>query len=63
MDLSLSTRPEGDRTVVVVGGELDVYTAPTPRDPPIDPVSAGNYLIVVDDALDAATTLGPETNH
>ena len=28
MDLSLSTRSEGDRTVVVVGGEIDVYTAP-----------------------------------
>jgi Nucleotidyltransferase of unknown function (DUF6036) len=25
--------------------------------------SKENYLIVVDDALDAATTLGPETNH
>ena len=34
VDLSLSTRtengPAGDRTVVVVGGEIDVYTAPQP---------------------------------
>ncbi|MDT7550978.1 MAG: anti-sigma factor antagonist, partial [Actinomycetota bacterium] len=32
MDLSLSTRTEGDRTVVVVGGEIDVYTAPKLRE-------------------------------
>jgi len=31
VDLSLSTRTEGDRTVVVVGGEIDVYTAPKLR--------------------------------
>ena len=32
MDLSLSTRTEGDRTVVEVGGEIDVYTAPKLRE-------------------------------
>ena len=48
MDLSLSTRSEGDRTVVVVGGEIDVYTAPKLREQLIDLVSAGNYHIVVD---------------
>ena len=32
MDLSLSTRTEGDRTVVAVGGEIDVYTAPKLRE-------------------------------
>ncbi|MEZ5118007.1 MAG: STAS domain-containing protein [Candidatus Nanopelagicales bacterium] len=28
MDLTVQTRAEGDRTVVEVGGEVDVYTAP-----------------------------------
>ncbi|HEX2893864.1 MAG TPA: anti-sigma B factor antagonist, partial [Marmoricola sp.] len=32
MDLSLETREAGDRTVVAVGGEIDVYTAPKLRD-------------------------------
>jgi anti-sigma B factor antagonist len=36
VDLSLSTRTEGDRTVVVVGGEIDVYTAPKLREQLID---------------------------
>ena len=48
MDLSLSTRTEGDRTVVVVGGEIDVYTAPKLREQLIDLVSAGQYHLVVD---------------
>jgi anti-sigma B factor antagonist len=48
VDLSLSTRSEGNRTVVVVGGEIDVYTAPKLREQLIDLVSAGNYDIVVD---------------
>jgi anti-sigma B factor antagonist len=48
VDLSLETRTEGDRTVVVVGGEIDVYTAPKLREQLIDLVSAGQYHIVVD---------------
>jgi len=32
VDLSLSTRTVGDRTVVEVGGEIDVYTAPKLRE-------------------------------
>ena len=48
MDLSLSTRTEGDRTVVTVGGEIDVYTAPKLREQLIDLVSSGNYHLVVD---------------
>ena len=48
MDLSLSTRTEGDRTVVVVGGEIDVYTAPKLREQLIDLVSSGQYHLVVD---------------
>ena len=48
MDLSLSTRTEGERTVVVVGGEIDVYTAPKLREQLIDLVSSGQYHLVVD---------------
>lgn len=48
VDLSLTTRTEGDSTVVVVGGEIDVYTAPKLREQLIDLVAAGNYHLVVD---------------
>ena len=52
MDLSLSTRnvsgPGGDRTVVEVGGEIDVYTAPKLREQLVELVNDGNYHLVVD---------------
>jgi anti-sigma B factor antagonist len=48
VDLSLETRAEGDRTIVSVGGEIDVYTAPTLREKLIDLVSQGQQHIVVD---------------
>ena len=48
MDLSLSTRTEGDRTIVAVGGEIDVYTAPKLREQLIDLVSNGNYHLIID---------------
>lgn len=48
MDLSLSTRTEGDRTIVSVGGEIDVYTAPKLREQLVDLVNAGQYHLVVD---------------
>jgi anti-sigma B factor antagonist len=48
VDLSLSTRTEGDRTVVSVAGEIDVYTAPKLREALIDLVSGGSYHLVVD---------------
>ena len=48
MDLSLTTRQEGNHTVVVVGGEIDVYTAPKLREQLIDLVSGGSYHLVVD---------------
>ena len=41
MDLSLSTRTEGDRTIVEVGGEIDVYTAPRLREQLVDLVADG----------------------
>jgi anti-sigma B factor antagonist len=48
VDLSLTTRDEGDRTVVAVGGEIDVYTAPKLREQLVDLVNAGRYHLVVD---------------
>lgn len=48
MDLSLETRTEGDRTVIEVGGEVDVYTAPKLREQIIALVEAGHYHLVVD---------------
>lgn len=48
MDLSLATRTEGDRTVIVVGGEVDVYTAPQLRERIISLVDDGHYDLVVD---------------
>jgi len=48
VDLTLATRDEGDRTVVEVGGEIDVYTAPKLREQLVDLVNAGRYHIVVD---------------
>ena len=48
MDLTLSTRTEGDRTVVAVAGEIDVYTAPKLREQLIDLVTTGSYHLIVD---------------
>jgi anti-sigma B factor antagonist len=48
VDLTLSTRSEGDRTVVEVGGEIDVYTAPKLREQLVDLVADGKYDLVVD---------------
>ncbi len=48
VNLTLSTREVGARTVVAVGGEIDVYTAPKLRDTITDLVAAGIYNIVVD---------------
>jgi anti-sigma B factor antagonist len=48
VDLSLNTRTVDDRTVVEVGGEIDVYTAPKLREALIELVQSGTYHIVVD---------------
>ena len=55
MDLALATREEGDRTVVQVTGEVDVYTAPKLREQLVSLVDAGRYHIIVD--LDAVEFL------
>jgi anti-sigma B factor antagonist len=48
VDLSLETRQVGDRTVVSVGGEIDVYTAPKLRDKITELVNAGSHALVID---------------
>ena len=59
MDLNLSTRHEGDRTVIEVGGEIDVYTAPKLREQLVDLVNQGRYHLVVDmEAVDFLDSTG-----
>jgi anti-sigma B factor antagonist len=48
VDLTLTTRDAGGKTIVAVGGEIDVYTAPKLRDKITELVAAGSYDIVVD---------------
>src|SRR5947208_12473988 len=48
MELSLSTRAVGDHTVLEVGGEVDVYTAPRLRERLIELVDGGAKHVVVD---------------
>ena len=48
VDLSLETRQEDGRTIIEVGGEIDVYTAPRLRDKITELVSAGSYDLVID---------------
>ena len=48
VDLSLTTRNEGERSVIEVGGEIDVYTAPKLRETLISLVDNGRYHLVVD---------------
>jgi len=48
VDLSLSTRTVGDRTIVEVGGEIDVYTAPKLREQLVELVNDGKYHLIVD---------------
>jgi len=48
VDLSLETREVGDRTVVAVGGEIDVYTAPKLRDKITDLVNSGRHDLLID---------------
>ena len=48
MDLTLTTREVDGKTIVAVGGEIDVYTAPKLRDKITELVADGTYDIVVD---------------
>lgn len=48
MEVSVTSRPSGDRTVVHVAGEIDVYTAPALREELAGLVDAGKTDLVVD---------------
>ena len=48
VDLTLTTREADGKTIVAVGGEIDVYTAPKLRDKITELVGAGSYHLVVD---------------
>jgi anti-sigma B factor antagonist len=49
VDLTLTTRDvDGGKTIVAVGGEIDVYTAPKLRDKITELVASGVYDIVID---------------
>ena len=48
MDLTLATREVDGTTIVSVGGEIDVYTAPKLRDKITELVGEGGYHLVVD---------------
>jgi len=48
VDLTLATRELDGATVVAVGGEIDVYTAPKLRDKITELVAGGCYELVVD---------------
>lgn len=48
MDLTLETREQDGRTLVAVGGEIDVYTAPRLRDKITELVNAGHRSLIID---------------
>ena len=48
MDLSLETRREGGHTIIEVGGEIDVYTAPKLRDKISELVGQGHHSLIID---------------
>lgn len=48
MELSMATRTVGDHTVLVVGGEVDVYTAPRLRERLVEVVEQGARHVVID---------------
>lgn len=55
MDLTLATHEVAGRTVLTVGGEIDVYTAPRLRDKVTELVGAGHHDLLID--LDAVEFL------
>lgn len=48
MEVTVSSRTSGTRTVVQVTGEIDVYTAPLLREELASLIDAGNLELVVD---------------
>jgi len=48
VELSVTSETRGEATVVHVGGEVDVYTAPVLREHLDEHISAGRHHLVVD---------------
>lgn len=48
MEVSVTSRTSGDRTIVQVAGEIDVYTAPTLREELATQQDAGAVDLVID---------------
>jgi anti-sigma B factor antagonist len=48
VDLSISSESRGEVTVVHVGGEIDVYTAPMLREHLDEQISLGRHHLVID---------------
>jgi anti-sigma B factor antagonist len=48
VDLTITSEVRGEATVVHVGGEIDVYTAPVLREHLDEHISAGRHNLVVD---------------
>ena len=48
MELSLATRTVGEHTVLEVGGEVDVYTAPRLRERLLELIDGGVRQVIVD---------------
>ena len=59
MDLTLTNREVDGHTIVSVGGEIDVYTAPKLRDQISDLVGAGKTNLIIDlEAVDFLDSTG-----
>src|ERR687883_743164 len=48
VDLTLENSAAGERMVVAVGGEIDVYTAPKLRERLVELINSGHYDLVID---------------
>src|SRR5690606_4095310 len=59
VDLSLSTHTRGEYTVVEVGGEIDVYTAPRLREQLVQLSEDGYHHLIIDmEAVDFLDSTG-----
>jgi anti-sigma B factor antagonist len=48
VDLSVDSSPAGERTLVDVGGEIDVYTAPRLRERLVELINSGHHNLIID---------------
>jgi anti-sigma B factor antagonist len=48
VDLTLTTQEVQGATIIVVGGEIDVYTAPRLRDKITELVASGVHVLIID---------------